>query len=62
MAEPAGEAFVARDLWDGEADPGLLRRVETRRDQPRSRRLWQFDLRQEVVEALPAPDPTLDAP
>lgn len=55
MVDTAGEAFVARDPWEGEADSGLLRRVETRRDQPRSRRRWQFDLRQEVIEALPAP-------
>ena len=53
MADAAGEAFVARDRWDGEADPALLRRIETRRDQPRSRRHWQFDLRPEVIEALP---------
>ena len=54
MADAAGEAFVARDRWNGEDDPALHRRIEIRRDQPRSRRHWQFDLRQEVIEALPA--------
>lgn len=49
-----GRAVVARDEWDGDADATLARRVEVRRDQPRSRRLWQFDLRREVVESLPA--------
>lgn len=61
MADGVGEAFLARDHWDGEADSALLRRMETRRDQPRSRRLWQFDLRQEVIEALPTPGPVPDA-
>jgi CRISPR system Cascade subunit CasD len=51
--DAAGEAVVARDHW-GEPGPSL--RVEIRRDQPRSRRLWQFDLRQEVVERLPVLD------
>ena len=49
----AAEAFVARDRWDGAEDPSLALRVEYRRDQPRSRRLWQFDLRPEVIERLP---------
>jgi CRISPR system Cascade subunit CasD len=49
FADPAGEIIVARDHW-GE-DTG--NRIEFRRDQPRSRRLWQFDLREEVVENLP---------
>lgn len=55
-ADTAGVPIVARDHWDGTADPALALRVETKRDQPRSRRLWQFDLRQEVVEGLPALD------
>ncbi len=53
LADTVGEAVVARDAWDGDADSTLARRVEVRRDQPRSRRLWQFDLRREVVEGLP---------
>ena len=57
LANAAGEPFVARDAWDGDADAALARRVETRRDQPRSRRLWQFDLRREFVEALPVLEP-----
>ncbi len=52
-ADTPGTPVVARDPWDG-ADAALARRIETRRDQPRNRRLWQFDLRQEVVESLPA--------
>lgn len=49
--------IVALDWEDAlEGDPRLLR-VEIRRDQPRSRRRWQFDLRQEaVLDATPAPD------
>ena len=53
---PPGTPMVARDHWDG-ADPSLARRIDVKRDQPRSRRLWQFDLRQEVIEALPALPP-----
>ena len=56
LADAAGEPVVARDEWDGPADPALARRIETRRDQPRSRRPWQFDLRRQVVESLPALD------
>ncbi len=52
-ADAPGTPMVARDHWDGATDPSLARRIETRRDQPRNRRLWQFDLRQEVLEALP---------
>ncbi len=48
---PAGEPVVARDHWEGPTSRPI--RVENRRDQPRSRRLWQFDLREEVVERLP---------
>ena len=57
MADAISEVVVARDEWDGAADPLLAQRIEVRRDQPRSRRLWQFDLRREVVEALPALEP-----
>ena len=53
LADADGELVVARDEWDGNTDTFLARRVETRRDQPRSRRLWQFDLRREVLESLP---------
>lgn len=54
LADAPGEPVVARDEWSGSADPLLAHRVDVRRDQPRSRRLWQFDLRREVVEGLPA--------
>lgn len=55
-ADTAGTPVVARDTWDGVTNPGLGLRTDLRRDQPRSRRLWQFDLRPEVIEALPAWD------
>lgn len=55
MAELAGEPIVARDAWEGDGG-GRGLRTEFRRDQPRSRRLWQFDLRQEVIERLPTLD------
>ena len=58
LADAPGEPVVARDEWGGSADPLLAQRVDVRRDQPRSRRLWQFDLRREVVEGLPALKPT----
>lgn len=57
--ENQGVPMVARDAWDGEANGPLVQRTETRRDQPRSRRLWQFDLRPEIIEGLPAAE---DAP
>ncbi len=48
---PAGDPVVARDHWEGPTSRPI--RLESRRDQPRSRRLWQFDLREEVIERLP---------
>ena len=60
LADTAGVPIVARDAWDP-ADPSLALRIELRRDQPRSRRLWQFDLRQEVVERLPVLAPPAEA-
>lgn len=48
------EPVIARDHWTGEDKRPLGMRIELRRDQPRSRRLWQFDLREEVIERLPA--------
>ncbi len=55
-ADAGSETVVARDHWDDEDDLGRGLRTEFRRDQPRSRRLWQFDLRPEVIERLPALD------
>jgi CRISPR system Cascade subunit CasD len=45
----------AADADDIAADDPRRLRVEFRRDQPRSRRRWQFDLREELVLRLPAP-------
>lgn len=41
--------IVTLDAGDAPPDDPRLRRIETRRDQPRSRRRWQFDLRREAV-------------
>lgn len=59
------KAVIALDEADAGQHEAL--RIEVRRDQPRSRRLWQFDLRREAVlpatlpaalpAALPAPLP-----
>jgi CRISPR system Cascade subunit CasD len=52
--EPA-TLMVTLDAGEvAEDDPRRLR-VELRRDQPRSRRRWQFDLREELVLQLPQP-------
>ena len=52
LNERAGAApspvLIALDATDAGHDTRSLR-VETRRDQPRSRRRWQFDPRQEAV-------------
>ena len=56
MADTPGVPIVARDVWNGE--PGFY--TELRRDQPRSRARWQFDLRYEVLQNLP-PDPLVGA-
>ena len=61
-----GESVIAMDAPDGTLRPGdagyvapddpRRRYVERRRDQPRSRARWQFDLRAELVMGvLPAP-------
>jgi CRISPR system Cascade subunit CasD len=51
----AAEPLVALDAEAVEADDARLLRIEHRRDSPRSRRRWQFDLREEAVlrAALP---------
>ncbi len=49
--QPAPEPIIMLDAADLGPDDTPLR-VEMRRDQPRSRRLWQFDVRREAV--LPA--------
>lgn len=48
MADQPAETLIVLDAADAGQNPDLLR-VEIRRDQPRSRRRWQFDLRQEAV-------------
>lgn len=47
-----GEAVVAIDA-DAVPDEAAARRIELRRDQPRSRRRWQFDLRREAILGVP---------
>ena len=51
--QPAPEPVIVLDAADIDRDDPRLRRVEMRRDQPRSRRLWQFDTRQEAVLDVP---------
>ncbi|MDB5369343.1 MAG: hypothetical protein JWP20_901 [Roseomonas sp.] len=48
MADQPIHPLIVLDATDAAGDPRVLR-VETRRDQPRSRRRWQFDLRHEAV-------------
>jgi CRISPR system Cascade subunit CasD len=38
---------------DAVPDEAAARRIELRRDQPRSRRRWQFDLRREAILGVP---------
>lgn len=47
--DSAAESVFAVDAADAPANDPRLRRIEFRRDQPRSRRRWQFDLRAEAV-------------
>jgi len=51
LADPQAEAVITLDTDDpAVATAGAYhRRTELRRDQPRSRRRWQFDLREEAV-------------
>jgi CRISPR system Cascade subunit CasD len=44
----AASAIIVLDAADAADDP-RIQRIEVRRDQPRSRRRWQFDLRHEAV-------------
>ncbi len=48
-----GELVVALDPEHVADDDPRRRRIEIRRDQPRSRRRWQFDLREELVLGVP---------
>jgi CRISPR system Cascade subunit CasD len=49
LADPVVDTTIALDAALINADDRRLRRTEFRRDQPRSRRRWQFDLRAEAV-------------
>jgi CRISPR system Cascade subunit CasD len=49
LADVPGEAIIVLDAADADRNDPRLRRIELRRDQPRSRRRWQFDLREEAV-------------
>jgi CRISPR system Cascade subunit CasD len=48
LADPPAETVIVLDA-DDPAVGARHRRTEFRRDQPLSRRLWQFDLREEAV-------------
>lgn len=52
-ASPAQSPVIVLDAADVEPGDPSQRRIEQRRDQPRSRRRWQFDLRAEAVLTLP---------
>jgi CRISPR system Cascade subunit CasD len=49
FADAPGETIIVLDAADADRNDPRLRRIEIRRDQPRSRRRWQFDLREEAV-------------
>jgi CRISPR system Cascade subunit CasD len=65
LADLPGEAIVAMDAPGPDSVPGdaghiasgdpRRRRIERRRDQPRSRGRWQFDLRDELVLGIVQP-------
>ena len=57
LADPTTDTIIVLDAHDpAVAAAGRLhRRTEFRRDQPRSRRRWQFDLREEAVLGTEAP-------
>jgi len=55
LADPPAETIIAIDADDPTAAGPHHRRTEFRRDQPRSRRRWQFDLREEAVLGLEQP-------
>jgi CRISPR system Cascade subunit CasD len=57
LADPPTDTIIVLDADDPAVVPAgqLHRRTEFRRDQPRSRRRWQFDLREEAVLGTEAP-------
>jgi CRISPR system Cascade subunit CasD len=54
LANAPGETIIVLDAADVDRNDPRLRRIEIRRDQPRSRRRWQFDLREEAVLGVTA--------
>ncbi|WP_149541011.1 type I-E CRISPR-associated protein Cas5/CasD [Siccirubricoccus phaeus] len=56
LGPATGPLTVAMEAEPGGLPAGLRHlRTERRRDQPRSRRRWQFDLREELILAVPQP-------
>ena len=55
LADAPGEPVIVLDAADVAPGDVRLRRIELRRDQPRSRRRWQFDLREEAVLGVGGP-------
>jgi CRISPR system Cascade subunit CasD len=55
LANPAIQPLITLDADQVDADDPRRRRTEFRRDQPRSRRRWQFDLRAEAVLGTDTP-------
>ena len=49
LADARGAPIIVLDASDVAPDDPRLRRIEFRRDQPRFRRRWQFDLREEAI-------------
>ncbi|HYZ23762.1 MAG TPA: type I-E CRISPR-associated protein Cas5/CasD [Rhodopila sp.] len=49
LADPTADTIIVLDADQVDSADGRRRRTEFRRDQPRSRRRWQFDLREEAV-------------
>lgn len=54
FADAPAQTIIVLDAADVDRNDPRLRRIEMRRDQPRSRRRWQFDLREEAVLAATA--------
>jgi CRISPR system Cascade subunit CasD len=55
LADPPMATTIVLDADLVRADDTRHRRTEFRRDQPRSRRRWQFDLREEAVLSIDTP-------
>ncbi len=55
QADPSVAVTIALDADLIDLDNKLYRRTEFRRDHPRSRRRWQFDLREEAVVGVDTP-------